>query len=84
MTAVQSSTDLQSVANVENSVHVRAQVQSVADLVVQEKRDEPTSTKIQFVGALLSLRGDSPVSQPLRDTAGNILIYNGAFVSYPF
>ncbi|XP_024393279.1 uncharacterized protein [Physcomitrium patens] len=77
LTAVQSSTDLQSVANVENSVHVRAQVQSVADLVVQEKRDEPTSTKIQFVGALLSLRGDSPVSQPLRDTAGNILIYNG-------
>ncbi|KAG0589479.1 hypothetical protein KC19_1G023200 [Ceratodon purpureus] len=33
--------------------------------------------KIDFVGALLSLRGDRPVSQPLKDSAGNILIYNG-------
>lgn len=53
---------------------------SQAELMVQE----PPCIKIDFVGALLSLRGDRPVSQPLKDTAGNILVYNGAFVANSF
>jgi hypothetical protein len=38
--------------------------------------------RIDFVGALLSLRGDRPVSQPVKDSAGNVLVYNGTFTCY--
>lgn len=33
--------------------------------------------KLIFVGATLQLRGVYPVTQPLVDKSGNILIYNG-------
>ncbi|KAG0497134.1 hypothetical protein HPP92_001825 [Vanilla planifolia] len=33
--------------------------------------------QLDFIGSTLQLRGLSPVSQPLADTSGNILVYNG-------
>lgn len=84
MTAVQSSSELQIDASAKSSGYAHAQAGPVADLMVQERRNEAPCIKIDFVGALLSLRGDRPVSQPLKDTAGNILVYNGAFVPYSF
>ena len=53
------------------------------DASVKNSITEPC-IKIDFVGALLSLRGDRPVSQPLKDSVGNILVYNGAFISFSF
>lgn len=47
-----------------------------ADASVENSVPGP-SIKIDFVGALLSLRGDRPVSQPVKDSAGNVLVYNG-------
>ncbi|KAG6551461.1 hypothetical protein Mapa_006884 [Marchantia paleacea] len=35
------------------------------------------SARLQFVGATLQLRGDHPVQQPLLDSVGNVLVYNG-------
>lgn len=32
-----------------------------------------------FIGATLQLRGVNPIVQPLLDTFGNILVYNGMF-----
>lgn len=55
------------------------------DKIVNESRLEefcssPPIAKIEFVGALLQLRGDHPVPQPLKDSVGNILVYNGAAI----
>ncbi|XP_058081896.1 asparagine synthetase domain-containing protein C4F6.11c isoform X2 [Magnolia sinica] len=33
--------------------------------------------ELHFLGAMLQLRGTSPVLQPLVDTSGNLLVYNG-------
>ncbi|KAL0926605.1 hypothetical protein M5K25_002844 [Dendrobium thyrsiflorum] len=33
--------------------------------------------QLDFIGAMLQLRGLSPVSQPLEDASGNLLVYNG-------
>ncbi|KAL4586754.1 hypothetical protein LXL04_011398 [Taraxacum kok-saghyz] len=33
--------------------------------------------KALFIGATLQLRGQSPITQPLMDKSGNILVYNG-------
>ncbi|KAM0016501.1 hypothetical protein Hdeb2414_s0028g00697441 [Helianthus debilis subsp. tardiflorus] len=35
-----------------------------------------------FVGATLQLRGVHPITQPLVDKSGNILVYNG-MITYP-
>lgn len=35
--------------------------------------------KLELIGATLQLRGAHPVSQPLRDCHGNLLVYNGAY-----
>lgn len=32
---------------------------------------------LYFLGATLQLRGAGPISQPLVDTCGNLLVYNG-------
>jgi hypothetical protein len=48
---------------------------------LEETCNNPPIAKIEFVGALLQLRGDHPVPQPLKDSLGNILIYNGAPLS---
>ena len=48
---------------------------------LEETCNSPPIAKIEFVGALLQLRGDYPVLQPLQDCSGNILIYNGALLS---
>lgn len=37
------------------------------------------SMELHFIGATLHLRGLNPVRQPLVDSSGNILIYNGKF-----
>ncbi|KAK9276100.1 hypothetical protein L1049_005631 [Liquidambar formosana] len=37
-----------------------------------------TVAEMHFIGATLQLRGINPITQPLMDTSGNILIYNGA------
>jgi len=75
VTAVQSSRELQNDASAKSSGDAHVQV----DLMVEESRNGAHCIDIDFVGALLSLRGDRPVSQPLKDAAGNILVYNGAF-----
>ncbi|PKU81136.1 asparagine synthetase domain-containing protein 1 [Dendrobium catenatum] len=33
--------------------------------------------QLDFIGAMLQLRGLSPVPQPLEDASGNLLVYNG-------
>ncbi|XP_052206075.1 uncharacterized protein LOC127810572 isoform X2 [Diospyros lotus] len=33
--------------------------------------------ELHFIGATLQLRGVTPINQPLVDTSGNILVYNG-------
>lgn len=33
--------------------------------------------QLDFIGAMLQLRGLNPISQPLQDASGNLLIYNG-------
>ncbi|GAB2280182.1 hypothetical protein Dimus_014820 [Dionaea muscipula] len=33
--------------------------------------------KLHFIGAVLQLRGMNPVSQPMVDASGNLLVYNG-------
>ena len=38
--------------------------------------------ELVFVGATLQLRGVTPVSQPLVDSSGNILVYNGKVGSF--
>lgn len=47
------------------------------DSVNKETVHVTSSIQIDFIGSLLSLRGDRPVSQPVKDNAGNILVYNG-------
>ncbi|XP_020599412.1 asparagine synthetase domain-containing protein 1 isoform X1 [Phalaenopsis equestris] len=36
-----------------------------------------STAQVHFIGAMLQLRGLSPVSQPLEDASGNLLVYNG-------
>lgn len=36
-----------------------------------------TSGELHFIGSTLQLRGTSPIIQPLVDSSGNILAYNG-------
>ncbi|XP_057494290.1 uncharacterized protein LOC130779615 isoform X2 [Actinidia eriantha] len=46
--------------------------------LVEEVRDKPKCiAELYFIGATLQLRGRNPIIQPLADTSGNILIYNG-------
>lgn len=33
--------------------------------------------ELEFVGATLQLRGITPLTQPLVDSCGNVLVYNG-------
>lgn len=33
--------------------------------------------ELHFIGATLQLRGVNPITQPLVDESGNILVYNG-------
>lgn len=33
--------------------------------------------KLEFIGATLQLRGSTPITQPLVDSFGNVLVYNG-------
>lgn len=40
--------------------------------------DMSSAARLDFVGATLQLRGEHLVKQPLIDSAGNLLIYNGA------
>ncbi|KAL3699321.1 hypothetical protein R1sor_017343 [Riccia sorocarpa] len=35
------------------------------------------NSSFQFIGSTLQLRGDHPVQQPLVDSEGNVLVYNG-------
>lgn len=37
----------------------------------------PAAAEFHFIGAILQLRGLNPVVQPLVDSNGNILLYNG-------
>lgn len=37
--------------------------------------------ELHFIGATLQLRGINPIVQPLIDTYGNILVYNGKLTS---
>lgn len=40
--------------------------------------------ELHFIGATLQLRGINPIVQPLMDTSGNILAYNGMFTCLCF
>ena len=40
--------------------------------------------ELHFIGATLQLRGVYPIVQPLMDTSGNILVYNGMFTCLCF
>ncbi|XP_020595013.1 uncharacterized protein LOC110035114, partial [Phalaenopsis equestris] len=35
-----------------------------------------STAQVHFIGAMLQLRGLNPVSQPLEDASGNLLVYN--------
>lgn len=41
------------------------------------KRVMNSCGKLEFIGATLQLRGSTPVTQPLVDSFGNVLVYNG-------
>lgn len=41
------------------------------------KRGLGSCGKLEFIGATLQLRGSTPISQPLVDSFGNVLVYNG-------
>lgn len=43
----------------------------------RDNADGIHTAKLHFFGAVLQLRGIKPVIQPLVDTSGNILVYNG-------
>ncbi|GFY88728.1 asparagine synthase family protein [Actinidia rufa] len=46
--------------------------------LAEEVLDKPKCiAELYFIGATLQLRGRNPIIQPLADTSGNILIYNG-------
>uniref|UniRef100_A0A1J3E731 Asparagine synthetase domain-containing protein 1 n=1 Tax=Noccaea caerulescens TaxID=107243 RepID=A0A1J3E731_NOCCA len=42
-----------------------------------ELEDTTSSGELHFIGSTLQLRGTSPIIQPLVDSSGNILAYNG-------
>ncbi|CAA0828756.1 Asparagine synthase family protein [Striga hermonthica] len=56
-------------------------VQSIAQKefegATENGRENNLQGKLRFIGATLQLRGDSPVSQPVTDAFGNVLVYNG-------
>ncbi|ESW29826.1 hypothetical protein PHAVU_002G101900 [Phaseolus vulgaris] len=43
----------------------------------RDNADDIHTAKLHFFGAALQLRGIQPLIQPLVDTSGNILVYNG-------
>ncbi|CAL9122930.1 unnamed protein product [Musa textilis] len=45
--------------------------------IVQDNIINRWITELYFLGATLQLRGASPIFQPLVDSSGNILVYNG-------
>ena len=55
------------------------------DIAMLHLRNHPAATQIdlghgavlELQGSLLQLRGDGPSSSPLRDEAGNLLVFNG-------
>jgi asparagine synthetase B (glutamine-hydrolysing) len=69
----------------EKTIHLRPNCgQESATLSVVEtsegtyKLEETTSLgELHFIGSTLQLRGTSPIRQPLVDSSGNILAYNG-------
>lgn len=38
--------------------------------------------RLHLIGATLQLRGTNPIAQPLVDTSGNILVYNGMIYEF--
>lgn len=49
------------------------------------KLEETTSLgELHFIGSTLQLRGTSPIRQPLVDSSGNILAYNGVVLFLRF
>ncbi|KAK8919033.1 hypothetical protein KSP39_PZI021336 [Platanthera zijinensis] len=46
----------------------------IQDVGVEEMQ---STAQLDFIGAMLQLRGLVPVSQPLEDASGNLLVYNG-------
>lgn len=43
----------------------------------RDNADDIHTAKLHFFGAALQLRGIQPLIQPLVDTSGNVLVYNG-------
>ncbi|CAJ1939726.1 unnamed protein product [Sphenostylis stenocarpa] len=43
----------------------------------RDKADDIHTAKLHFFGATLQLRGINPLIQPVVDTLGNVLVYNG-------
>ncbi|XP_017223437.1 uncharacterized protein LOC108199924 isoform X2 [Daucus carota subsp. sativus] len=52
-------------------------VVSESDELVKRGSGLGSCGKLEFIGATLQLRGSRPVSQPLVDSFGNVLVYNG-------
>lgn len=51
-------------------------------VLVKGSNVSESSAELVFLGASLQLRGVTPVSQPLVDSSGNILVYNGKVCSF--
>jgi asparagine synthetase B (glutamine-hydrolysing) len=76
----------------EKTIHLRPNCgQESATLSVVEtsegtyKLEETTSLgELHFIGSTLQLRGTSPIRQPLVDSSGNILAYNGVVLFLRF
>ncbi|KAL8106089.1 hypothetical protein AgCh_029771 [Apium graveolens] len=45
--------------------------------VVSDEIEKRGCGKLEFIGATLQLRGSTPITQPLVDSSGNVLVYNG-------
>ncbi|KHG24869.1 Asparagine synthetase domain-containing 1 [Gossypium arboreum] len=64
--------------NSSNSTNHRVSSFNEESHVLDNVSDMPESfAEFVFLGATLQLRGVSPVCQPLMDSSGNVLVYNG-------
>ncbi|XP_010527975.1 PREDICTED: asparagine synthetase domain-containing protein 1 [Tarenaya hassleriana] len=63
----------------EKKIYLQPNVATSAE--TREETRELVNTQyngeIHFIGSTLQLRGTTPISQPLVDSSGNILVYNG-------
>lgn len=50
---------------------------TLGDVSTKDGITTKSIAELDFIGATLQLRGINPVSQPLVDVSGNILVYNG-------